>query len=179
MIFTGKIQDHIDKHERKISAGEESLLAPLQKFSLENERTIMGLFLTIKCTRTEIKSFKEIVDSRNSVAHSNGNIFYKSKESIDDKIDEIFSCIDTIQLKSTGIIEKAYNTFLLDSSKPEEREFFDDESQIKEIFVHGNYLSLEDVKIAQKWNIAVLSKEIQFKHIKSLSETLLRIYQDE
>jgi len=63
MIFTGKIQDHIDKHERKISAGEESLLAPLQKFSLENERTIMGLFLTIKCTRTEIKSFKEIVDS--------------------------------------------------------------------------------------------------------------------
>jgi len=45
MIFTGKIQDHIDKHERKISAGEESLLAPLQKFSLENERTIMGYSL--------------------------------------------------------------------------------------------------------------------------------------
>jgi len=179
MTFTGKVQDHIDSHERKIAAGQESTLAPLQKFSLENERTIMGLFISIGCTRDEIKSMKEIVDGRNSIAHSNGNIFYKSKENLDDKINEILSCVETIQVKSKSIIEKAYKSFLLDSNNLDEREYFDDESEIREIFIYGNYLSIEDVKIAKLWNVETLTGESNYQSIESLASTLKSVYPDE
>ena len=178
MIFTGKVQNHIDKHESKILAGKESVIAPL-RFSEENERTIMGLFLLIHCNRDEIKRLKNIVDSRNEIAHSNGNIFYKTKESLEEQIGEMLSCIEIIHNKSISIIEKAYNSFLLESNNPEEREFIDDESQIKEIFVHGNYLSIEDVKIAKNWDISCLSSESNFQNIQSLSNTLKNIYKDE
>lgn len=179
MTFTGKVQEHIDNHERKIADGKESELAPLQKFSLENERTIMGLFISIGCTREEIKSMKTIVDGRNSIAHSNGNIFYKTKESLESKINEMISCVESIQEKSKPIIEKAYHAFLIESQSPDKREFIDDESQIKEIFVHGNYLSLKDIKIAQQYDISVLSGEPGFTNIQSLTQTLNDLYRVE
>jgi len=179
MTFTGKVQDHIDNHERKIAAGQESTLAPLQKFSLENERTIMGLFISIGCTRDEIKMLKTIVDGRNSIAHSNGNIFYRTKESLDEKISDMLSSIKTVQEKSKSIIEKAFSAFLVECQNPDEREFLDDESQVKEIFVHGNYLSLEDIKIAQKYDISILSGEVGFVNIQSIVQTLNELYPEE
>ncbi len=178
MTFTGKVQEHIDNHERKIADGKESELAPLQKFSLENERTIMGLFISIGCTREEIKAMKTIVDGRNSIAHSNGNIYFRTKESLEGKIDEILSCVESIQEKSKPIIEKAFHAFLMESQNPDEREFLDDESQIKEIFVHGNYLSFEDIKIAHNFNIAVLSGEDGIESIKNLARALNDLYKE-
>lgn len=179
MTFTGKVQDHIDNHERKIAAGQESALAPLQKFSLENERTIMGLFISIGCSREEIKTLKTIVDGRNSIAHSNGNIFYRTKESLDAKINEMLASITTVQEKSKLVIYKAFNDFLVECQNPDEREFPEDESQVKEIFVHGNYLSLEDIKIAQKYDISVLSGEVGFVNIQSLVQTLNELHPEE
>ncbi len=179
MTFTGKVQDHIDNHERKIAAGQESTLAPLQKFSLENERTIMGLFISIGCTRDEIKMLKTIVDGRNSIAHSNGNIFYRTKESLDEKISDMLSSIKTVQEKSKSIIEKAFSAFLVECQNPDEREFLDDESQIKEILVHGNYLSLEDIKIAQKYDISSLSGESGYANIQSITQILIDLYKEE
>jgi hypothetical protein len=167
MTFTGKVQEHIDNH------------APLQKFSLENERTIMGLFISIGCTREEIKSMKTIVDGRNSIAHSNGNIFFKTKESLEGKINEMLSCMEVIQVKSKKIIENSFHAFLIESQNPDEREFLDNGNQIKEIFVHGNYLSIEDVKIAKLWNITTLSGESNYQNIESLAATLKSVYVDE
>lgn len=179
MTFTGKVQEHIDNHERKKADGKESDLAPLQKFSLENERTIMGLFISIGCTREEIKSMKTIVDGRNSIAHSNGNIFYKTKESLEGKINEMLTCVEVIQVKSKRIIEKSFHAFLIKSQNPDEREFLDDESQIKEIFVHGNYLSLEDIKIAKKYDISVLINQAGYANIRSLAQSLSDLYKEE
>lgn len=179
MTFTGKVQDHIDNHERKIAAGQESALAPLQKFSLENERTIMGLFISIGCTREEIKTLKTIVDGRNSIAHSNGNIFFRTKESLDEKINELLASITIVQEKSKLIIEKAFKAFLVECQNTDEREYSDDESQVKEIFVHGNYLSIEDIKIAQNYDISVLSGEAGNANIQSLARTLNELYKEE
>lgn len=178
LIFTGKVQNHIDAHESKILAGKDSVIAPL-RFSEENERTIMGLFLLIHCNRDEIKRLKNIVDSRNEIAHSNGNIFYKTKESLEEQIGEMLSCIEIIHKKSLSLIEKAYKTFLLESNNPDEREYFDDENQIRDIFIYGNYLSIEDIKTAQKYDFSVLSSDANFENINKLAETLSVLYKDE
>jgi hypothetical protein len=175
MLFTGKVQNHIEAHEFKMNSGIDSNILPL-RFSEENERSVMGLFLSIKCSREEIKRFKTIVDSRNEIAHSNGNIFYKSKDSLDEQIEEILSCIAIIQSKSSSIIESAYLSFLVGNANLEEREFPDDESQLEEIFIRGNFLSLEDVRIAQKWDIAILANEQGYANIQALAETLNNVY---
>lgn len=73
----------------------------------------------------------KIVKERNDTAHSNGNIFYKNKESLEGKINEMLSCVESIQEKSKAIIEKAFRDFLFGSQNPDEREFLDDESQVK------------------------------------------------
>ncbi len=76
-------------------------------------------------------------------------------------------------------VEFLWDDFLIESQNPDEREFLDDESQIKEIFVHGNYLSFEDIKIAQHYDISVLSGEIGFANIQSLAQTLYDLYKEE
>jgi len=134
---------------------------------------------TTNPTREEIKTLKTIVDGRNSIAHSNGNIFYRTKESLDAKINEMLASITTVQEKSKSIIEKAFSAFLVECQNPDEREFLDDESQVKEIFVHGNYLSLEDIKIAQKYDISILSGEVGFVNIQSIVQTLNELYPEE
>jgi len=172
MVFTGKVQDHIEDYENKTLQGKDVTLAPLQKFSLENERTIMGLFLAIQCDREEIRQFKTIVDSRNKIAHSNGNIFYKTSLAVDTQISDIVSCIEKIQFKSKSIIDNFFKNFLLSSQDINDREFPDDESQISEIFISRNYISLADIEIAKLMDISTFSNEPGFVNIQTLTNNL-------
>ena len=160
---------------------EKELLDATTPFALwqVNESTVFRFLKLIGLDNSDIGRFTKIVKERNDTAHSNGNIFYKNKESLEDKINEMLSCVEAIQEKSKPIIEKAFHIFLIDSQNPEEREFLDDEDQIKEIFIHGNYLSLEDIKIAQKYDIAILSGETGFVNIQSLVQTLNDLYKEE
>jgi hypothetical protein len=160
---------------------EKDLLNATTPFALwqVNESTVFRFLKLIGLDNSDIGRFTKIVKERNDTAHSNGNIFYKNKESLEDKINEMLSCVEMIQLKSAPIIEKAFKSFLLDSVNPDEREYFDDESQIRDIFVHGNYLSIEDVKIAKLWNITSLSGECNYQNIESLASTLKSVYPDE
>ncbi|HPY04284.1 MAG TPA: hypothetical protein PL161_13775, partial [Spirochaetota bacterium] len=91
----------------------------------------------------------------------------------------MLSCVESIQEKSKPIIEKALHAFLFESQNSDEREFLDDESQVKEIFIHGNYLSLEDIKIAQKYEISILSGEAGYGNIQSLARTLNDLYKED
>lgn len=160
---------------------EKDLLNATTPFALwqVNESTVFRFLKLIGLDNSDIGRFTKIVKERNDTAHSNGNIFYKNKESLEDKINEMLSCVEIIQLKSTPIIEKAYKSFLLESTNPDDREYFDDESQIRDIFVHGNYLSIEDIKIAKLWNIMSLSSESNYQNIESLASTLKSVYPDE
>jgi hypothetical protein len=157
---------------------EKELLEANTPFSLWqiNESVVFRFLKLIGMDNSEIGRFTKIVKDRNDTAHSNGNIFYKNRETLDAKIAEMLSCIETIQEKSAPIIEKAYQTFLMDSSNPDDREFVDDENQIKEILVHKNYLSLEDIFIAQKSDISDLLEDPGFANIQALSDTLKRVY---
>jgi hypothetical protein len=157
---------------------EKELLDATTPFSLwqVNESSVFRFLKLIGMDNSDVGCFTKIVKDRNNAAHSNGNIFYKNKQSLDEQINEMISCVETIQAKSMPIIEKAYRDFLIASVDPDNREFVDDESQIKEIFVHGNYLSMEDVRIAQKWDISLLSDAHGYVNIQALAETLNREY---
>jgi len=160
---------------------EKKLLDAKTPFALwqVNESTVFRFLKLIGLENSDIGRFTRIVKERNDTAHSNGNIFYKNKESLEGKINEMLSCVESIQEKSKPIIEKSYNAFLSESQNPEIREFLDDESQIKEVFIHGNYLSLKDVKISQRYDFTVLSGEADYANIQSLAKTLNDLYKEE
>ncbi len=160
---------------------ENELLNSTTPFAFVNidESPSFRFFKLIGLTNSDIGKFTAIVKERNNSAHSNGNIFYKNKESLEEKVNKMLSCVESIQEKSKPIIEKAFHAFLVESQNPDEREFLDDESQIKEIFIHGNYLSFEDIKIVQKYDISVLSGETGFASIQNLAQTLNDLFREE
>lgn len=160
---------------------ENQLLNATTPFALwqVNESTVFRFLKLIGLDNSDIGRFTKIVKDRNDTAHSNGNIFYKNKEDFEDKINEMLSCVECIQAKSKPIIEKAYRDFLVESQNPEEREYIDDEDQIKEIFIHGNYLSFEDIKITQKYDVSDLSYETGYDNIQSLAKPLNNLYNNE
>ncbi len=181
-----QIKEYCNEDFQKAMVGfskdmEKELLDAKTPFALwqVNESTVFRFLKLIGLDNSDIGRFTKIVKDRNDTAHSNGNIFYKNKESLEDKINEILSCVQIIQKKSKPIIEKAFQAFLIDSQNPDEREFLDDENQIKEIFIRGNYLSLEDIKFAQKYDISGLSSETGFANIQSLGQTLNDLYKEE
>lgn len=160
---------------------ETELLNAATPFALWriNESTVFRFLKLIGLDNSDIGRFTKIVKDRNDAAHSNGNIFYRNKESLDDKINEMLSCVEKIQQKSKPIIEKAFRMFLVESQNPDEREYLDDESQIQEILVHGNYLSYEDIKVTMQYDISTLSGEKGFENIQSLVRTLHDVYAPE
>jgi hypothetical protein len=157
---------------------EKDLVSATTPFSLWqiNESSVFRFLKLIGMDNSDIGRFTKIVKERNEAAHSNGNIFYKNKESLDEKISEMLDCIDLIQRKSEPIIENAYKMFLEKSGDPENREFYEDENQIKEVFVHGNYLSMADIRIAMKYDISVLSAHPNYAGIQTLAQTLKDAY---
>lgn len=160
---------------------EKELLEANTLFSLWqiNESVVFRFLKLIGMDNSEIGRFTKIVKNRNDTAHSSGNIFYRNKETLDIQISEMLSCIEAIQEKSIQIIEKAYKSFLIESSNPDERECYEDENQIREILVNKNYLSLEDIRITKEYEISSLSDDPGFTNIQSLSVTLKQIYSEE
>lgn len=142
-----------------------------------NESSVFRFLKLIGMDNTEIGRFTKIVKDRNEAAHSNGNIFYRNIENLDEKIDEMLKCVECIQEKSIPIIEKAYHNFLIESSDPESREFSDEDSQVREVFIHANYLSLEDIKTAMRWDSSSLKKETNYPSMQLLVESLQHEYQ--
>src|SRR3990170_3768848 len=110
-------------------------------FSTVNERTILRLLKLIACDNGKIGTYAKLVDDRNESAHPNGNIFFSTQAALDAKITEILRVVDEIQTHSKPVIEHAYREFLLQNHDPEEREYPDEVDQIREVLVHGNYLS--------------------------------------
>jgi len=183
LFFTGKAQTAIDNYERKLKeAIEKKLPIPhFNPFTLadEYERSIIGLFISIGCDRETIKRIKNIVDERNDIAHSNGNINFSNQYSIDVKIDEIVECIECIQENSNSIIKRCTEKFLLESANPDEREFPDEENQVREIFVRGNYLSSKDIQCASQNDISSYSSETRFATMEKLHLKLQEMYPNE
>lgn len=145
-------------------------------FSAVNERTILRFLKLIACDNGKIGTYAKLVDDRNESAHPNGNIFYSTQAALDAKIAEILRVVDEIQTHSRPVIEHCYREFLLQNHDPEEREYPESADQIREVLVHGNYMSQRDIDICREFDLASLGSGGPVASVRALHESLLRGY---
>jgi hypothetical protein len=145
-------------------------------FSTVNERTILRLLKLIACDNTKIGTYAKLVDDRNNTAHPNGNIFFSTQNAIDSKINGILRVVGEIQAHSKPVIERCYREFLLHSAEVEEREYFDSADQIREVLIHGNYMSQCDIDICLGFDVEDLKGHAGIKEIKTLHNALANVY---
>jgi hypothetical protein len=126
-------------------------------FSVVPERTILRFLKLIACDNGKIGTYAKLVDDRNDTAHPNGNIFYSTVAALDTKITEILRVVDEIQTLSKPVIEHCYRDFLRHNHDQEEREYPDAADQIREVLIHGNYMSQKDIEICLGLDLAALS----------------------
>ena len=148
-------------------------------FSTVNERTMLRFLKLIGCDNSKIGTYSKLVDDRNETAHPNGNIFFSTQAALDAKIAEILRVVDEIQIHSKPVIEHCYKNFLLESNNPDDRQYEADDDEIREILIHGNYLSQKDIEICAAYDI-IQHEEIEmhtnFPGIESLHKSLRARY---
>ena len=145
-------------------------------FSTVNERSILRFLKLIACDNTKIGTYAKLVDDRNESAHPNGNIFYSTEAALDIKITEILRVVDEIQNHSKPVIEHCYREFLLQNHDPEEREYPDPEDQIREVLIHGNYLSQRDIEICLGFDLGEFAARPEYESMRELHDALVAIY---
>lgn len=134
------------------------------------ESNFIRFLKLIGCDNSKIGNYCTSVKSRNDAAHSNGRIFFNDQAIIDQKIEEVLRYIDEIQTHSKPIIDECLITFLNESNNPDEREFYDDTDQIREVLIHGNYLSQKDIEHMLTFDITKLSGRLNYAAMKQLFE---------
>ena len=140
-------------------------------FSKVNERTVLRLFRLIGCDDSQIGNYRKLVDNRNDAAHANGNIYFRTEREVDAKIRQVLQAVEEIQTYSRPIIHRCYEEFLFQSRNPEEREYQDDENQIREVLIRGNYMSRKDIDFCVNFDISTLENDNR-DAIKALHNTL-------
>ena len=145
-------------------------------FSTVNERSILRLLKLIACDNGKIGTYAKLVDDRNDSAHPNGNIFFSTQAALDAKITEILRVVDEIQAHSVLIIQHCYSRFLAESNDPDDREYADDADQIREVLIHGNYLSRKDIEICAAFDISEYKTHQNLPGIESLHQSLQHQY---
>src|ERR1700686_1140272 len=139
-------------------------------FSTVNERSILRFLKLIACDNGKIGTYSKLVDDRNETAHSNGNIFYSTEAALDAKIAEILRVVNEIQSHSKPVIEHCYSEFLLQNNNPEEREYPDPEDQVREVLIHGNYLSQRDIDVCLAFDLGGFAAQPRYEGVRELHE---------
>ena len=144
-----------------------------------NESSVMRFLKLIGCDNGKVGSYAALVKERNDTAHTNGNIFFSTQAALDTKITEILRVVDEIQTHSTPTIQRCYTRFLLESNNPDDREYPDAADQIREVLIHGNYLSQKDIEICAAFGWQAheeLETHTNAPGIQSLHNTLRATY---
>ncbi len=144
-------------------------------FSVVRESAILQLFRLIGCNDTQIGNYRQLVQDRNDAAHANGNIFFKTQPEVDAKINRVLQAAEEIQTYFRPIIGRCYEEFLLQSRDPELREYLDDEEQIREVLIRGNYMSRKDIEVCINFDISALGDDNR-DTIEALHNTLFNAY---
>lgn len=157
---------------------EKSLLEATSPFvfSTVNERSILRFLKLIACDNSKIGTYSKLVDDRNESAHPNGNIFYSTEAALDLKISEILRVVAEIQAHSKPVIEHCYREFLLRNQDPDEREYPDASDQIREVLIHGNYLSQQDIEVCLDLDIESLADRPGNDGMRELHAALVEQY---
>jgi len=140
------------------------------------ERSILRVLKLIQCDNAKIGTYAKLVDDRNESAHPNGNIFYSTEAALDVKITEILRVVEEIQSHSKPVIEHCYREFLSQNHDPEEREYPDPADQLREVHIHGNYLSQRDIEICLGFDLGAFEGRPEYKNMRELHEALIASY---
>ena len=144
-------------------------------FSILNESSVLRLLKLIGCDNTDIGEYLALVRDRNDAAHANGNIFSGTQSEIDGKIRQVLRAVGGIQYHSQPMINRCYEEFLLQGHDPDAREYLDAEDQVREVLIHGNYLSQKDIELCISFDISTLGEETR-EGIEALHNALREIY---
>jgi hypothetical protein len=154
---------------------ERSLLEATSPFSFWtiNEARIFRFLKLIGCGNEEIGRFAKLVQQRNDIAHSNGNIFYSDQATADRKIAEFLQQLEAIQRHMQPVLHDCFQRFLIDSHDPEDRQYIDDADQIREALIHENYFSQKDIEACLDFDINTLAGNPHFPAIKALFDAFV------
>lgn len=157
---------------------EKSLLTASSPFAFWtiNEVRIFRFLKLVGCENEAVGKFSKLVQQRNDIAHSNGNIFYSDSASADQKLGEVLVQVDAIQQCMTSVIHDCLRRFLLDSWDEDKREYYETTDQIREVLIHQNYFSQKDIEACLTFDIAGLSGHEHFGAIKELFDTFTTVY---
>lgn len=148
-------------------------------FSTVNERSILRFLNLIACDNGKIGTYAKLVDDRNDSADSNGNIFHSTEAALGVKITEILRVVAEIQTHSKPVIEHCYLEFLLQNHDPDEREYPDAADQIREVLIHGNFLSQIDIEICLGFDVETLADCPGIEGMRELHVALTETYKAE
>ena len=144
-------------------------------FSKVNERAVLRLFRLIGCEDNQIGTYRKLVDDRNDAAHANGNIYFRTQSAMDAKTRQVRHSVEEIQSHSQPMMSHCYEQFLLQSHNSDDREYPDTEDQVREVLIHGNYLSRKDIELCANFDTASLPHDNK-PAIENLHNTLRDIY---
>ncbi|WP_292083454.1 MULTISPECIES: hypothetical protein [unclassified Brevundimonas] len=149
---------------------EKDLLEATSPFTFHvvNESHVMRFLKLIQCDNGKIGAYTKLVKDRNETAHSNGNIFFSTEAELATKVREIIRAVAEIQDHSKDIILEGYRTFLTESADPETREHIEIEDQVREVLIHGGYMSLIDLSFCADFDITALAENSNFVEIEAL-----------
>lgn len=166
--------DDFEKGLIGFARDEKALLAATSPFvfSTVNARTILRFLKLIACDNGKIGTYAKLEDDRNESAHPNGNILYSTEAALDGKINKILRVVTEIQTRSKLLIEHCYRELLLQNHDPDECEYPDGADQIREVLIHGNYLSQKDIGICLGFDLESLPVQPQHDNIREIHEAL-------
>ena len=144
-------------------------------FSVVSESLILRLLRLTGCDDSNIGQYVKLVRDRNKAAHANGDIFLKTQSEAESQILEVLRAVEEIHAYSRPIIDQCYQEFLLQSYKPDEREYLDTDDQIREVLIHGNYMSPKDIELCANFDTASLPHDNK-QAIENLHSTLREVY---
>lgn len=140
------------------------------------ESNFIRFLKLIGCDNGKIGSYCTSVKARNDAAHSNGRIFFNASRTVDTKIDEILRYVDEIQTLSNPVVDECLMRFLKESWNPDDREYIGEEDQIREVLIHGNYLSQKDIEHLLTFDITQLSADPNYAAMQQLFDTFTAEY---
>ena len=159
---------------------EKELLSATSPFTFSEvqERGIFNfLRLIVGCEKHHTGQYAKLVDERNEIAHSNGNIFFSDQTTADAKIAEILKQVAAIHTHMQPVIHDCLHSFLGESWNADEREYLEAEDEIREALVYKNYFSQKDIEACIAFDISTLSDTEHFAEIAALFEAFAILYQ--
>ncbi len=153
--------------------------SPFHFFEKLKESQIFRFLKIIGCDNEQVGEFAKFVRRRNKIAHPSGSVFFNDRESLDREVAQIMVEVRNIQSHMRPVIEDLYQTFLDASADEEERRYADPDDEVREVLVHGYYLSPKDIEICAAHDISRYSSHPHFGSIETLHESLRSSYLEE